>query len=454
MMKILRLISIAVGFIAALSFMRSLSTSFNWYAQLVFGNFAHFGRGPSWVMVLFSMSFIAVTTLAIKKREKSILGRMDFSLVLTVCAVGFYACFLLLTGQMLTPWEIWQTTHNPAIFTLNMSSVQMMLIVVPVVAYLLAVFAFIQLVARLRDKDLLASMYWLWFFKTYGTRPISIVAAVALTSQFVLIIFAQNLLLVLVSLMVICILTYFVAFMLKLSEIYNAANEDKIRAERFKTELITNVSHDIKTPLTSIINYVDLLKKENLQGHAGEHLQVLERKSARLKILIDDLMEASKAGTGNLKADIQVIDMGEIVGQAAGEFEDSFAQRNLTIVLRNPSEPVKVLSDSRHLYRTLENLFSNAEKYALEGTRVFAEITTQGEKVIFTLQNTAKELLEQSGADMTAQFMRGDKARSEEGSGLGLYIAKSLMELCGAQFYVKIYGDMFMVEITLRGFLA
>ncbi|MCL1878394.1 MAG: ATP-binding protein [Defluviitaleaceae bacterium] len=168
---------------------------------------------------------------------------------------------------------------------------------------------------------------------------------------------------------------------------------------------------------------------------------------ADMKVLIDDLMEASKAGTGNLGVEFREIDLGEIVGQVAGEFEDNFASRNLSLVIRAPDEPVKISSDSRHLYRTLENLFSNAAKYALDGTRVFAEISQVDGKTLFTLHNTARDPLELSGNDVTEQFMRGDKARNTEGSGLGLYIAKSLTELCGSDMRVNIWGDSFCVEI-------
>jgi len=302
-------------------------------------------------------------------------------------------------------------------------------------------------VARIRDKKLFSTLYWFSFFKAYRFFPAGFFALLMLASQIFFIVFVDNIFIGLISLLIICIFTYFIAFLLNLSKEYELANVEKIKSEQFKSELITNVSHDIRTPLTSIINYVDLLKNESLQGQAAEYLQVLDKKSARLKILIDDLMEASKAGTGNIKIEIQEIELGELVGQAAGEFEDNFTAKNLTLVVRSPDQLITIQSDSRHLYRALENLFSNAAKYAMEGTRVFAEITQQDGKTIFTMQNTAQNPLELSGKDVTAQFIRGEKARNTEGSGLGLYIAKSLVELIGGKLLVSIFGDLFQVEI-------
>jgi len=252
--------------------------------------------------------------------------------------------------------------------------------------------------------------------------------------------------------------------MLNIAAEYDKASVEKIQAERFKSELITNVSHDIKTPLTSIINYVDLLTTVGLQGRAAEYVNVLVRKSSRLKILIEDLMEASKAGTGNLRVEAQELSLAEIIGQVAGEFEDSFYERGLTLVIRQPeaaiacanndaSTQIMVFADSRHLYRTLENLFSNVTKYAQKSTRVFAEITPMPHDGIvrFTLQNTSAIPIEMSDGALTEQFIRGDKARHTEGSGLGLYIAKSLVELMSGSLDIRVVGDLFWVEVVLCG---
>jgi len=303
----------------------------------------------------------------------------------------------------------------------------------------------------LRDKALLPTLYWLTFYKMYRHQwPIWVSAFLLLAGQFYLVISGFPSLTIALPIITISTLTYFAVFLLNLSVQFDEANKDKIRAERFKSELITNVSHDIKTPLTSIINYVNLLKNEGLQGQAANHVEVLDKKSTRLKILIDDLMEASKASTGNMRVDMQEINFGELVGQVAGEFEDSFTDRGLTLVIRQPNNPVLIRSDSRHLYRTLENLFSNAAKYSLTGTRIFAETTPQDGKVLFTLQNTAQNPMELSGQDITEQFIRGDMSRHTEGSGLGLYIAKSLIELIGGDMHISILGDLFRVEISLN----
>jgi len=231
---------------------------------------------------------------------------------------------------------------------------------------------------------------------------------------------------------------------------YDKANAGKIRAERFKAELITNVSHDIRTPLTSIINYVDLLKALPVEHpDFTEYVGILDRKAARLKTLIDDLMEASKASTGNMNVDMREIDLCEIAGQIAGEFDEQFTERNLTLVLRQPDQPVTANADSGHLWRVLENLFGNMAKYALPGTRVFAEIGLCDGKPTISLKNTSQNPIDQSGGDMlTEQFIRGDRARQAEGSGLGLYIAKSLVELMGGRFEIRASGDLFEVEIA------
>jgi len=243
------------------------------------------------------------------------------------------------------------------------------------------------------------------------------------------------------------VLTYFITFILNLSAKYDEANVEKIRSERFKSELITNVSHDIRTPLTSIINYVDLLKSLPLESDTAEYVTILDKKSSRLKVLIDDLMEASKAGTGNVKVVPQQINLTELVGQISGEFDEEFTKHNLTLVLRQLDEPVYANADSRHLWRVVENLFSNASKYALAGTRVFAEIGIYKGKPIFMLKNISRNPLELSGDALTEQFIRGDRARQTEGSGLGLYIAKSLVELMNGRFTIRISGDLFEVEI-------
>ncbi|MCL2422190.1 MAG: HAMP domain-containing histidine kinase, partial [Defluviitaleaceae bacterium] len=295
------------------------------------------------------------------------------------------------------------------------------------------------------------TLYWLAFFKTYPAwQPIGFFAALLLASQLFILIYRFFTLAGWFSFFTVGVITYFAAFLLNLSKEYDKANAEKIQAERFKSELITNVSHDIKTPLTSIINYVDLLKREHIQGKAVGYIHVLDKKSARLKTLIDDLMEASKAGTGNVRVELQEINLSEIIGQVAGEFEDNFADKNLELIIRQPEAPILFNTDNRHLYRVLENLFSNASKYALGGTRVFVEVSVNDNKPHIIMQNTSASPINLSDGEATAQFIRGDKSRQTEGSGLGLYIAKSLVEVMGGELSISISGDLFRVDIFLQ----
>jgi len=241
---------------------------------------------------------------------------------------------------------------------------------------------------------------------------------------------------------------------------YERANQDKVRAERFKSELITNVSHDIQTPLTSIINYTDLLrglspKDKEFAQKFDEYTEVLERKSARLKDLTNDLIEASKAATGNVPIDMRSVNLTELIWQVAGEFDDRFSDRNLNFVLIPSDEQFIVSADSNQLWRVLENLFSNMTKYSLEGTRTFAQLErlpagNSAGMVSLSLKNTSAEPLEQLGGELTEQFIRGDKARNTEGSGLGLHIAKSLAELMNGTLTVQVSGDQFEVKLLLH----
>ena len=229
----------------------------------------------------------------------------------------------------------------------------------------------------------------------------------------------------------------------------NRAVDERMKSERLKTELITNVSHDIKTPLTSIVSYVDLLSKEELENEkAAEYIEVLQRQSARLKKLIDDLMEASKASTGNLPVEKTRCELGVLLEQTAGEYAERLEQAGLTLVTEKPAEPVAVMADGRHLWRIFDNLMSNVCKYALRGTRVYLTLAREGETAAVTFRNISRERLGVDGQELTERFVRGDSARSTEGSGLGLAIAQSLAELQGASLAVTVDGDLF--KVTLR----
>lgn len=227
------------------------------------------------------------------------------------------------------------------------------------------------------------------------------------------------------------------------------ALQEKIRSERLKTDLITNVSHDIKTPLTSIINYVDLIKREEIKDPKIQgYLEVLEQKSQRLKTLTEDLVEASKASSGNLKLEITSIDFVELIQQTNGEFEEKFLSRHLELISTLPSETILIEADGRYLWRVLENLYNNAFKYAMEHSRVYVDISGSEELVIFTMKNVSETPLNIQANELTERFVRGDVARTTEGSGLGISIAKSLTELQGGTFKLYIDGDLFKAEVA------
>lgn len=226
---------------------------------------------------------------------------------------------------------------------------------------------------------------------------------------------------------------------------------ESLKNEKLKADLITNVSHDIKTPLTSIVNYVDLLKRENLGNeNARNYIRILDEKSQRLKQLTEDLVETSKITSGNVKLDMQKIDMVELLYQTGGEFNERFEARNLTIVTKIPNKSMYIYADGRQLYRSLENLYTNAAKYALENTRVYVELSDNDNKAVFTIKNVSKnelDIVSDGKVDLTERFVRGEKSRTTEGSGLGLSIAKNLTTLMGGKFEINVDGDLFIATI-------
>ena len=227
------------------------------------------------------------------------------------------------------------------------------------------------------------------------------------------------------------------------------AVEERIQSERFKAELITNVSHDLKTPLTSIINYVDLLKKKGLNSpDAPAYLEVLDRKSQRLKKLTEDLVEASKASTGSLPVHLERLGMVQLFQQALGEFEEKFEQNHLTVVPRFPPDELWIMADGRHLWRVIDNLLGNCNKYTQEGTRIYADIFRQDGRAVLSIKNVSRQQLNIPAQQLMERFVRGDESRTTEGSGLGLSIARSLTELQGGQFNIDIDGDLFKVFVS------
>ena len=230
----------------------------------------------------------------------------------------------------------------------------------------------------------------------------------------------------------------------------NRAVEQRLRSERLKTELITNVSHDIKTPLTSIVNYVDLLKKEELGPTASGYVEVLDRQSRRLKKLTEDLVEASKASTGNVTVNLQTTVVNELIHQAVGEYAERLTAGKLEVVVNTLQGRVLAVADGRLLWRVLDNLLSNVSKYAQPGTRVYIDLKEEGEKVRLSVKNISRDQLNIDAEELTERFVRGDQSRNTEGSGLGLNIAKSLVELMKGEFSLAVDGDLFKAEILLR----
>lgn len=227
------------------------------------------------------------------------------------------------------------------------------------------------------------------------------------------------------------------------------AVSERMKSERFKTELITNVSHDLKTPLTSIVSYVDLLKKEPIESEqAQEYIEVLDRQSQKLKKLTTDLVDASKASSGALPVNLEKIDLGELLRQSAGEYTEKFAAASITPVLNAPEGETYVTADGRLLWRVLDNLLGNAVKYAQSGTRLYLELTPGETETVLTLKNISREPLNIPAEELMERFVRGDGSRHTDGSGLGLSIAKSLMELMGGKLALTLDGDLFKAALV------
>lgn len=228
------------------------------------------------------------------------------------------------------------------------------------------------------------------------------------------------------------------------------AVDERLRSERMKTELITNVSHDIKTPLTSIVNYVDLLEKEDIDNpKAQEYLEVLDRQSKRLKKLTEDLVEASKASSGVIPVDCQPTNVNVLLSQLEGEYEERLQKAELTMIVHPAAGDPVVLADGKLLSRVMDNLMNNIGKYAMPGTRVYAAAAADEKESTISIKNVSRNELNVSADELMERFVRGDSSRHTEGSGLGLSIAKSLVELQGGRFELSIDGDLFRADISL-----
>ena len=455
------------GFLGFASALRTQSVTFNAVFQTTdwLNEWMMLGLIPGIIIFTVSISLFLLSVWKTKKNKRNeIVLRLWRSLdgILLVLFTTYIVVYILITAYY--GWR------------------EFGVILLMLLAYALAVLVTSEITARLRDKDLIATLYWVQFFRTHPIwRPLSFLFALLLAVNiFIMIVYSFELgnyfglrafsyiyrisyvhdahwersglelanALVVLAAITLTALTYYMKYLLDVEARFARSNVDKIRAEQFKSELITNVSHDIRTPLTSIINYVDLLKALPLENEANEYVDVLVKKSGRLKILIDDLIEASKAGTGNVRVLLLEVNLAELVGQIAGEFDEQYIAKDLTLVLRGTDEPVIVKCDNRHIWRVLENIFSNTVKYALPGTRVFAELSARDSSVIFTLKNTSATPIDEPSESLAEQFIRGDRSRESTGSGLGLYIAKNLAELMGCKFEIRTSGDLFEIEIV------
>ncbi len=236
-----------------------------------------------------------------------------------------------------------------------------------------------------------------------------------------------------------------------ISDGMNQAVEEQLKSERMKTELITNVSHDLKTPLTSLINYADLLGKEPSDNpKIGEYAEVVLRQSDRLKRLIEDLVEASKASTGNLEVSMAPCDARMFLSQAAGEYEEKLEAAHLQPIVKNEEEPVKIMADGRRMLRIFDNLMNNICKYAKEDTRVYLSLECQGKEAVITFKNISRNELDMKPEELMERFVRGDRSRNTEGNGLGLSIARSLTELQQGKMEIAIDGDLFKVQLIFH----
>ena len=237
----------------------------------------------------------------------------------------------------------------------------------------------------------------------------------------------------------------------EIGETINIAVEERLKSERMKNELITNVSHDLKTPLTAMINYISLMKNEDIQPeYIKDYVQVLDKRSQRLKVLIEDLFEASKVGSNNIELELEENDINQLLTQTLVEMEEYINESKLDFVINVPEHEVYILADGKKTFRVFENIVSNILKYSLEGTRVYIDLVEKGDKVYISFKNISKHQLNFDPNEITERFTRGDLSRNTEGSGLGLAIAKGFVEAQGGNLNVDIIGDLFIVTIDFN----
>lgn len=229
------------------------------------------------------------------------------------------------------------------------------------------------------------------------------------------------------------------------------AISESVRDERMKANMITNISHDIKTPLTSIINYIGLLRREEIENpNVQTYIEVLEQKAMRLKQLMEDLVEVSRISSGNITLQMTDIDLLELVRQTGGEFNERLEQKGLNVISKFPKDPIMIYADGRQLWRVIGNLYNNVAKYAMPDTRVYVEVERKGYEASFSIKNISEVMLKVDADTLAERFVRGDESRSTEGSGLGLSISKMLTELMGGRFEIELDDDLFRVKVTFR----
>ena len=235
----------------------------------------------------------------------------------------------------------------------------------------------------------------------------------------------------------------------EIQEGFSVALEERMKSERMKIELITNVSHDIKTPLTSIIGYVELLEKEeDLPEHVKDYIKILSKKSQRLKTMVQDIFDVSKASSGEMKLDIEELDLVKLIRQTLADMDEDISGSNLIFKINLPNDPVMIRGDGERMYRVFQNVIKNSLQYSLEGSRVYISLYRDDSWTTVMIKNTSKYELGGLGENITQRFVRGDASRSTEGSGLGLSIAESFTEACGGNFRVTTDADLFTVEIA------
>jgi len=362
------------------------------------------------------------------------------------------------------------------------------IMLLPLAAYILFVFWLVRLVVFIQTGGRYKKLSWYKFCRQFPIgQPVFAFVTFLLLMSLTYFLLGINLGTILLALSHFAVVTALAEYLSRFSEAraaeFEKIAEDRLRSERLKTELIANVSHDIKTPITSIINYADLISRESTENERlKEYTSVIRRKSLRLKSLMEDLIEASKAGTGNIKMNMETINLCEILGQIMGEYDEQMEKNQLQLIAKIPEKAVNIQADGRYLWRVLENIFTNAVKYSMSGTRVYADLVAAGQTTtdaaaassagrmadgsttagmaaggkaasnmhVFTLKNISKEPLNISADELTEQFVRGDRARFTEGNGLGLYIAKSLTEAMDGRFGINISGDLFEVKICFK----